>query len=475
MNRCISEGLLHPGMKVIAGVSGGADSVCLLRMLKEMAGKLGLEIICVHIEHGIRGEESRRDMEFVRKLCSDLDILLKIYEEDVPARAAELSMTVEEAGRYIRYEAFEKEAERTGADAIAVAHHLGDQAETVLFNLIRGSGLKGVSGMAPGRGKIIRPLLNVTRMQIEGYLNDLGQDYCSDSTNADTAYSRNGIRRLVLPELERIVTGAAEHIARAAREIREADDFIRDEAARAREETVTAEKAVTEPVAADKTGPGGFKISRGTVYRVDIGKLIEKPAIIRRYIIRFVLTDIYSSHKDLETVHVEEVLDLADKQSGRSVMLPAGIMALREGDKIGIGYGKDLFPARTADEGTELEKEGITEVPGVGIFESRLEDYDGSEPPDELYTKWFDYDRISDVVLLRTRKAGDYLTIGSGEQHKKLKKYLVDEKVPVSARESLILMADGDHIMWVVGMRISSHYKITAETKRVLKVIYKNS
>ncbi len=455
----IREGLIKPGMKVVAGVSGGADSVCLLRMLKEIAEEIPLEIICVHMEHGIRGEESRRDMEFVRDLCERLMVPLMIYEEDIPGKAAELKMSVEEAGRYARYEAFDKEAEAAGADAIAVAHHMGDQAETVLFNLSRGSGLKGVSGMSARRGKIIRPLLTVSREQIEAYLKDIGQDHCTDSTNTDTLYSRNGIRGLVLPELERIVNGAAGHIARTAEEIREADDYIRSKAGEARAAIVGVETA--DP----------------PMFSIVIPSLLSEPPIIRRYIIRSVLTDIYSTLKDLEALHVDEVLSLSEKQSGRSIMLPKGMIAIREGDRILIGSGNAIFSGKgfcsEAVEGIDIDTTGNTVIPNIGMISARIDPVEANEPvPDGLYTKWFDYDKIKNGLRVRGRQEGDYLTISDDGQRKKLKKYLIDEKVPLSRRDSLVLIADGNHIVWAVGMRISAHYKITEATKRVLKLTF---
>ena len=477
----IKEGLIKPGMKVIAGVSGGADSVCLLRMLKEIADEIPLEIICVHMEHGIRGEESRQDMEFVRNLCDRLNVPLKIYEEDIPRKASELKMSVEEAGRYARYEAFEREAKAAGADAIAVAHHLGDQAETVIFNLSRGSGLKGVSGMSARRGKIIRPLLTVSRDQIEAYLKDIGQDYCTDSTNTDTLYSRNGIRGLVLPELERIVNGAAGHIARAADEIREADDYIRSKADEARSAIVRVEIVKVNPAGNRDSVRSGRPAEKETaspaIFSIDIISLISEPPIIRRYVIRSVLTDIYSTLKDLEALHVDEVLSLTDKQSGRSIMLPRGMIAVREGDRIIIGPGDAVFCHKNLTdemaEGIDIDTSGDTLIPNVGMISARIDPADANEPvPDGLYTKWFDYDKIENGLRARGRQEGDYLTISDDGRRKKLKKYLIDEKVPLSQRDSLLLIADGDHIVWAVGMRISAHYKITAATKRVLKLTF---
>lgn len=459
---CQKEKLLIPGMRVIAGVSGGADSVCLLRVLKEMDEILKLDIRCVHIEHGIRGAESCRDMDFVKKLCERLNVPLKVFQVDVPTRAAELSMTVEEAGRHIRYETFQKEAKNMGADVIAVAHHQNDQAETVLFNLIRGSGLKGVSGMESKRGNIIRPLLNVTRGQIEDYLRAIGQDYCIDSTNADTVYARNCIRSLVLPEFEKIVKGAAGHIARAADEIREADEYIRAEAMRVNALTVTVN---------DINAAGSGRCS-DKIYRIDIDSLSREAAIIQRYVIRSVLTDIYTTHKDLEALHVNDVLSLAGKQSGRIIMLPKGVTAKRENGYIIIGRSEVLSGKKKLVEEVRLNIGRDTIIGGFGILRADIEDYDGSDPPDTLYTKWFDYDKIINTVFVRGRREGDFLISDADGHRKKLKKYLIDEKVPALERDSLILLADGEHVIWVIGMRISEHYKICNSTKRVLKVTY---
>lgn len=476
---CIKEGLLKQGMKVIAGVSGGADSVCLLRMLCEIREELKLTVICVHIEHGIRGEESRSDMEFVRRLCESLNVPLKIYEEDVPSYASDFSMTLEEAGRHIRYEAFRKEAKSFGADVIAVAHHLNDQAETVLFNLARGSGLRGVSGISARRGAIIRPLLNVSRKQIEEYLQDIGQDYCVDSTNADTSYSRNGIRNIVLPELDRIVSKAAEHIVRAAQDIREADDYIRQQADLARagsveklQDIVTTEKEA-DPDLADVDGIGRCNKDSDPLYKINIEKLSANPKIIQRYVIRSVLADIYTTHKDLEALHVDEVTGLMSLQSGRRIMLKKGITAWREGSYIMIGRREEGLDRGIEPGGIEFNLNGDTDILKRGMFNAYVEDYDGLEPvPNGLYTKWFDYDKINNGLLIRSRREGDYLTVTKDGKHKKLKKYLIDEKVPASERDSLLLLADGEHIVWIVGMRISAYYKVTSKTHRVLKITY---
>ncbi len=451
---CMDCGLLAPGMKVIAGVSGGADSVCLLRMLAEMKDELDLTLVCVHIEHGIRGEESRVDRDFVKDLCLRLNIKLKIYEEDVPGIARERSMTLEEAGRYVRYEAFNKELVKEGADVIAVAHHKDDQAETVLFNMTRGSGLKGISGMAPVNGRIIRPLLILTREEIEGYLREKGQDYRVDSTNEDSGYTRNAIRNNIIPRLREISDGAVDHIVQAADEAREADEYIRGQAALAYERAVSGED---------------------NLYTVETEELRKEPPLIQRYVIRSILTALYTSHKDLEALHVKSLVSLCDMQSGRSIDLPRGMMARKEGSRLLIGQREAVSPDREMTD-IELNTDGDTEVKGYGTFVSCIGEYDGITPaPDSLYTKWFDYDKIISRVHVRNRIPGDYLTIGREENRKKLKKYLIDEKVPESKRGGLLVLADGAHILWVVGMRISEHYKVGRETRRVLKITYKET
>ncbi len=452
---CLEKGLLYDGIRVIVGISGGADSVCLLKVLLEISEVMKMDIVCVHVEHGIRGEESRRDRDFVKDLCDKCGIMLKIHEEDVPARAKELKMTVEEAGRYIRYEAFEEERRAYGADAIAVAHHMDDQAETVLFNISRGSGLRGAAGIAPKRGNIIRPLLMVNRAGIEAYLSETGQDHCTDSTNEDTLYSRNRIRNLVLPELERVVKGASRHIAELAGEMREADAYIRDRAGEVSKEAVRV------------CGPRD-----GRVYEIDRSRLIKEPEIIGRYVVRSVLAEIYTTYKDLGSIHVNDVLRLCSLQSGKKIILPKGVVAAREGNVIRISSeGGDT--GTTAGIYTELNIGEDTVIPGYGKFHAVIRPRD----PDmvisnEVCTKWFDYDKINGGLFVRNRREGDYLTFGENGHRKKLKKYLIDEKVPASKRESLLLIADGDHVVWVVGKRISGHYKVTAETVRVLEVTF---
>ncbi len=208
--------LFSPGDRVIVALSGGADSVCLLVVLNELKEVLGLELKAVHVHHGLRGKEADRDSDYAGKLSETLGVPFACVRVDAALYAREHGMSVEEAGRHLRYQIFEKELLGFSGTKIAVAHHRDDQAETILYNLFRGTGLKGLGGMRPVRDKIVRPLLSVGREEILAYLAEKGISYCEDSTNAQTDYVRNRIRSRILPEIrEQVNRRAGENILHA--------------------------------------------------------------------------------------------------------------------------------------------------------------------------------------------------------------------------------------------------------------------
>ena len=201
------------GDGVLAAVSGGADSVCLLLLLCELAAELGIHVSAFHMNHGIRGAEADRDERFVEKLCGRMGVPLTVVHEKVGSYAADHGLSTEEAGRILRYRHLKETAEKYGCAKIAVAHHEDDDAETVLLNLFRGSGLPGLSGIRPVREEIIRPLLCVSRKEIEEYLTSREHSWCEDSTNKENDYTRNKIRHKILPLMVEINEQAAKMIA----------------------------------------------------------------------------------------------------------------------------------------------------------------------------------------------------------------------------------------------------------------------
>ena len=218
--------MLPAGARVLCAVSGGADSMCLLHLLKSLERERGIEVFAAHFEHGLRGEESLRDMAFVEDWCRTQGILCTAERGDTRALAAAEHLGLEEAARRLRYEFLERTAERLGCERIATAHTADDNAETVLLNLIRGSGAKGLSGIPPRRGKIVRPLLETERTEIEAYLEAQGVPHVEDGSNADSTFSRNRLRLEILPRLREMNPALNGALGRTAELLRRDEDFL---------------------------------------------------------------------------------------------------------------------------------------------------------------------------------------------------------------------------------------------------------
>ncbi len=461
--------MLENGDTVIAGISGGADSVCLLSVLSKLRETMNLTVIAAHVNHLFR-ETAKRDEEYVRNLCKDMDIPCYVRSMDVENLAKEQGISFEEAGRKVRYSFFEELKEELDADKIAVAHNKGDCAETVLFNLFRGSSLKGLGGIRPVNGILIRPLLNVTRKEIEEYLIENKIIWQTDETNASTEYARNYIRHEILPLAEKMYEGAGERIAATASDLREAEDYL---------EYKTQEAYVKHCNLQD----GGIFISDKIVSE-------EHTTIISRILHR-ALTIIGGTAKDLGKVHVKELERLFELQSGRMISLPAGVVAYRIAEGIFVrreinsfdgsnsfsanvgqtALGTGVSVALLSKDDLESGEEILFELETVGEVRAKLLlNYELKNIPQKTYTKWFDYDKITKCPVFRKRAEGDFLAINDNGGHKKLKEYFIQEKIPVYKRNEMWILADDKHIMWIPGYRISSFYKVTEETRRVLEI-----
>ena len=257
-NFIVQEALVQPDDGVVIGVSGGADSVALLRFFDHVKERLQISIRCVHVEHGIRGDESLRDQYFVEELCRTYGIAeTSVAVGEQIAQAIKAHAAVEEMARTARYQALIQEAEAWEKEMghpvhIAVAHHADDNGETMLFHLARGTGIDGMRGMPVRRERIIRPFLVVTRQEIEVYLEELQQTFCEDSSNTDLQYDRNRLRHQVMPELQKINAQAIEHLGREALYLGQVADYIKKEAAKhlktaQRENVLLAESVISQP------------------------------------------------------------------------------------------------------------------------------------------------------------------------------------------------------------------------------------
>ncbi len=436
--------------KIVIGVSGGADSVCLLFMLMEICRRYACSLFAVHVNHGLRGKDAERDAEFVRSICEQYEIPFYLYEEDVSAYAKQHGLTLEEAGREVRYQAFEEVRSQVGAAKIAVAHHKDDQAETVLFRLFRGSGIKGLGGILPVRDDIIRPLLCLDRREIEQYLKEKGLSYCTDETNAGNHYTRNIIRNRLLPMVEEeIQERAAAHIADAAELMQEAEQYIYGQALRE-----FASAAVQDT-------PNG--------YRIKVKDMQQCQPVIRQYIIRIAMERLAREWKDIGNRHVKDVLELMTKEVGKSVMLPQGLMARRDYDDI-VMYVQQPEKAVGIRVHIDQLPQTIHLANGMNVAVQLEERQKNQKIEQKTYTKQFDYDKIKGSLWLRNRDKNDFFCINADMDRQTIKTYCINEKIPREKREELVLLADGVHILWVIGYRISEKYKITEETKTILKV-----
>ncbi len=432
--------MISPGETVIVGVSGGADSVCLLFLLLEYKNKIDFGLRVVHINHGMR-EAAAADAEYVKALCEKEHIPFHLKEVNVTAIAEEAKISEEAAGRQVRYQSFHEVAAKTGATKIAVAHNKNDNAETVLFHLMRGSGIAGLAGMAPVREgddhtEIIRPLLCLEREEIEAYLTERKLSWQEDSTNAGDEYTRNRIRHHILPYAEaEIAEGAVDHIHRSAELLRETENYLAQQTKAAMEAVVT---------------------SSG---HIDCEAFSKVPALIQKRILFSLAKEFSPTGKDISRIHVSDMMSLFEKTENRTIHLPFGIEVSRR-------YGEVVMERKA-----ETPKEVFLpqESYGYRIFPKP----ENIKIPDNRCTKWFDYDKIEQSIQMRTRQEGDYLTIRSGDgcvKHKTLKQYMIDEKIPKQCRDEIPILVQGNHVVWVVGYRISEFFKVTENTNTILEV-----
>ena len=443
-----------PGDAVIVALSGGADSVCLLTVLKQLATPEFL-LRAVHVHHGIRGAEADRDEDFAQKLCESLSVPLCVAYCHVPAYAAEHGLSEEEAGRILRYQVLEKEAGKWEQELpagsrvkIALAHHRDDNAETILHHLLRGSGLTGLAGIRPVQGRRIRPLLCVGREEIRAYLEAGHISWCEDSTNQSPDYTRNRIRSQVLPLLKTAVNEQAEeHILQAGQIIGQADAYLRQQAEEIWQEAVCGRE---EDLAA-----------------IPLTAFARQPEILKTYLIRHMLDQLHPGWKDIGSRHFTAIAELAGKPVGSRLDLPGGLMARTGYETLEIVRKTEREVSVKTESGADGEIHGRQTVPELHmtVF-SRQKD---QEIPKNQYTKWFDYDKIKGTLSVRTRRTGDYLILPSGGS-KTIARYMIDEKIPKEKREQILLLAEGSHVLWVVGFRISEYYKIEEHTENILQV-----
>ena len=514
--------MIRPGESLVAGVSGGADSLCLFLVLLRMSREEGFFLQVVHVHHGLR-ESAQGDLRFVQDLCRRENVPCRCIMADAAAMAEKWGTGVEEAGRRLRYEAFEETRKSLQEDRgkpcrIAVAHHREDQAETVLFHLCRGTDIRGARGMLPVSGWIVRPLLRESRSEIEAFLKSQGMAWREDETNEDTSYTRNFLRREILPRLkEQVNPSAAENLARFAASCAETERFLEIQTEQAMNRCllqIPGSLPVNGDAGESRTGEsadGRNGIRDGDrdsvpVTVLDLEALRQEDPLLQRRILYRCLAASAGRRKDLTAVHVDAMQELCAGRRDGSLSLPGRVTMLRSGGRL-FFYRKDYLPKDSLRKDylpkDSLKKDNIREdvlqkdslrqdILPAGMqrrcgavvplsreeYECRVFVFDGdlSAIPQNEYTKWFDYDKIGMFPVFRTRQNGDRMTLsagGGGLISKKLARVMIDGKIPAAVRPEAVLPFRGNEALWIPGLRMGDGYRITSGTRRVLEISWR--
>jgi tRNA(Ile)-lysidine synthase len=454
--------MLHPGDKIIVAVSGGPDSLCLLDILKHVSQKKRLSLVVAHVNHGIRIEESKQEARFVRLKSSRMNLPFEELTVSVPAIAKEKSLSLEQAGRKVRYEFFKKLLIKHKAQSIAMGHHADDQVETVLMRLIRGSGLQGLRGIPAKRGVLIRPLIECTRQEIEAYCKRGKIAYCIDYTNKETMYLRNKIRHQLLPLLAR------EYNPSICTHILQLQTIIQDELDYWEEQTEDYFKQIIL-----ETDYFGIVL--------DIKKIKKYPIALQRRVIRKALRHLIDNLDDIQFGHIESIRELCLLDRGeRYLYLPCNIRVRKSYQTLKIAYADHIQKTDKQKANTmweyelSISKENIFPKIGIKVIAKHYQDieehigkkYFERKSKDEEY---LDYDKLEFPLRIRNRRPGDRFKPLNSNYFKKIKSYFIDQKIPLHERDMISMVVDNSNrIVWIIGFQIDNRFKLSRQTKKVL-------
>ena len=401
------------GGTILCAVSGGRDSVCLLHYLHRISSAYGFSVAAGHYNHHMR-PTAGRDEDFVRQLCAQLGVPFYTEGCDVVKAAAEAKLGVEEMGRRLRYDFLERLAHRLGAQRIATAHHMADQAETVLLNLLRGTGAEGLCGIPPVRGRLIRPLLNTPRQEIERYLDHFGLGHVEDETNESLAFARNRLRKNVMPELERINPALRQNIARTAAIVRREDDYLN---------ALAAEYLPGEGTAAD------------------CRRLLEAPEVLRLRAIRLLAKRLDTGKKDWGAVHVETILELVKTGRNGCLSLPDGMVAVCSGGVL------RLERLAAPVDGAMALTEGEHRWNGWHVTVGRVPET-ARRRENAVYLK----EECLGALQLDTWRSGEGLELAGSRGKRSIKRLLTERGVPPQERQGIPCIRVGGAAAAVYGV-----------------------
>lgn len=444
--------LIEDGDSIVVGVSGGADSMALLYILMELREEIEFDIHIAHVNHGVRGEDALRDQMFVEKEAMKLDLPYYSRDVDMVKYGKEKGITSEEAGRELRYGFFREITKKLGGGKIAVAHNKNDQAETLIMRFMRGTGIDGLKGMEFIAADIIRPILGISREDIEKYICDKNIDIVSDMTNFQAIYNRNKVRLELIPYIEEHFNPNIIDTMWRTSEIACLDsDFLGEYTERAYKKVLRFERK-------DKLA-------------LDLDLVVDLHISIIQRLIRHSISKINKSLQGITEAQISNAVDLIYKKStGKEVHFSKDIVLKIDYDNIIV----ETRLEKKDDYFHEIPNFGLVNLEEIGYYFNveliSIEDYRKSEK--DKNTEYFDRDKLVGDLGVRNRRAGDrFIPLGM-KGSKKIKDYFIDEKISKDLRDKIPLIVDRESILWVVGYRTDEKYRIDNNTKNVLKISY---
>ncbi|HHY40823.1 MAG TPA: tRNA lysidine(34) synthetase TilS [Syntrophaceticus sp.] len=446
------KNLISPEMRIVVGVSGGADSVALLSVLNDLAPKYSLKLYAAHLNHLLR-KEAGEDAAFVQRFARSLGIPAFVGYARVSRLSRIYKLSIEEAGRKARYQFLRHVAKKVGAQRIAVGHHAGDQVETVIFHFLRGTGPAGITGIPLQNREIIRPLLGVTKEEIEEFCCERGLEWRTDATNLTTEYLRNRIRVELLPYLRRFFNPQVDRAVLQLADI------------------MSAENEFLEDLAQRLLRKMGQKGREGEI-RIRLSDFLSLPLAVQRRLLRLLIKKSGAGLKDVGYQHYDNCISfLQESRLGGEMHLPHSNRLFKESDYFWISAGgKQGKPAAMQQIKRDLKIPGITEIPELGVtIQAEIKPYQVNfNFPPENYQVCFDYDKIKLPLCVRTRQKGDRIRTFGLEGKKKLKKLFTELKIPLSERDLVPLVVSDGEICWVVGYKRGATAPVTEDTRQVL-------
>lgn len=454
--------LLSAGGKVVVAVSGGADSVSLLHLLAKSRADFGVELHVAHLNHQLRGAESDADAEYVRDLAGELRVPATIESRDVLAYHNRKGGSLEEAAREVRYSFLAEVASREGSSVVALGHTRDDNVETILMHLLRGAGLAGLRGLQPrsvlqlgecnARIELVRPMLEVTRQEAWGYCQRHGLKPRSDSSNLSPAFVRNRIRLELLPVVRTYNQGIDDALLRLAAIAGDALAFIDGQVS-----MIWKELAET----------------KANVIYLNVGRMAALPRAMQRQAFRKAVQQLLGNLRDIEAQHIEAMVDFLAKPAGKKLCLPRGVTLTAEYGRLVLTSSQtSSCPLPTLDGVFSIKVPGETVLPGWHVTADVAT---GSTNNGDGLVACFDLDRVGTELTVRRRRPGDRFQPLGMREIKKLQDFMVDSKIPRSWRDRVPLVCSPEGILWVVGWRIDDRFKVTENTRNILRLKFERS